>query len=983
MSLNRDDIVRSITPAQDHDPTRDVHERVVRFCMRVERTLSNRDVLVEGEVAQAETGDSYIPSASPERTKGDEHGRFVWKAESDALRPIPMWWVGAAPAVTTEASRDLRPPRQLEQAGSRVRPAQPGSQARPDQADQRVRVRPVGDPGWNADDRFREIDAALPGAAPALPKGYPGVVLVTTQERRQEEVFLPGAGPLVAVDRAGDPGLASEVSDLRPDDSLDPDRRARLHTMMRVVRLRAGVGFPAANALAWQLKLASQDGYAGGGAVIDAGSVFAGEGETRADEPPGAGAKAGTAPAADVQYGGTQTRPSGGAGTQTRPPGGDGTRTRPPGSPPTAASGAVIAMCSSKLSGPIDVGRPDDVHRLGTTEDGEPVNSGHLPTSALWIGPGGDAPLPFEHGVRYSRPPSYPFRAPVHLRYDPLATHEHVTGTKPGLWRLEAEVPIYIPDPPETPDPPPQPPPPPPGGSGGTPAQPGGTAGGNGGGSGGTLIPWIPEHYGVTQGAGGGAPLVGTIPDWMVALAEELGVRPGSIGVEGGDVTPAQYAAWVAEGLIDKNGHLVEGGPVNRAEENRAPRYPTMLHTLRLGGGLLMRAYAMGEGAKNTTGTAGSMAVDEEARRQADKAPDVALVVPYAPGDGTAQGWTGVAVSPNGQRIPTTGGGFMPLPAGADPKGVLAGTSTPPAVPLQVAIVPDYTQLVYGTPNPETGLVEDGATTEGVDETENIDGIDFPKTGVKIAVVQGGEVKGTLSLTQLGSTMTLELEGEGSTTTEIVATKVTCEQLDPRSIQMDPVSAKPTELGSSLEPGFWVKTDGIGADQHQPRYFDGTTDHALALATGGGGGAVPAGTIQAYAGSTAPSGWLACDGSAVSRTTYSDLFTAIGTTWGAGDGSTTFNVPDFRGRALIGDGTGSGLTARTLGDTLGAETHTLTVDELPSHNHTAAGSTSKTNGTSFKRVDGYDGDLGTGGRGGDQPHNNMQPSAVVKWLIKT
>lgn len=972
------DITSGDVPAQDHDPDQAIEGRQVRFCVRIERTLPSGDVLVEGGAAQADTGEGFVVSATPDRTRGDEHGRFVWHAQSPSARSIPMWWVGAAPAVTTEASRDLRPPRQLEQAGSRVRPAQPGSQARPDPADQRVRVRPVGDPGWNADERFREIDAALPGAAPPLPKGYPGVVLVTTQERRQEEVFLPGAGPLVAVDAAGNPALASEVSDLRPDDSLDPDRRARLHTMMRVVRLRAGVGFPTANALAWQLKLASRDGYAGGGAVIDAGSVFAGEGETRADEPPGGGTKAGAAAPVDVQFGATQTRPSGGGSTQPRTPGGDGTRTRPPGSPPTAASTAVVAMCSSKLSGPIDVGRPDDVHRLGTTEDGEPVNSGHLPTSALWIGPGGDAPLAFEHGIRYSRPPSYPFRAPVHLRYDPLATHEHVTGTKPGLWRLEAEVPIYIPDPPEIPDPPP-PPPPPPGGSGGTPAQPGGTAGGNGGGSGGTLIPWIPEHYGVTQGAGGGAPLVGTIPDWMVALAEELGVRPGSIGVEGGDVTPAQYAAWVAEGLIDKNGHLVEGGPVNRAEENRAPRYPTMLHTLRLGGGLLMRAYAMGEGAKNTTGTAGSMAVDEEARRQADRAPDVALVVPYAPGDGTPQGFTGVAVSPNGQRIPTTGGGFMPLPAGADPKGVLAGTGTKPAVPLQVAIPPGYTQLAYGTPNPETGLVEDGATTEGVSETENIDGIDFPRTGVQIAVVQGGEVKGTLSLTQVGSTMTLELEGEGSTTTEIVATKVTCEQLDPRSIQMDPVSAKPTELGSSLEPGFWVKTDGIGADQHQPRYFDGTTDHALAT----GGGAVPAGAIQAYAGSTAPSGWLACDGSAVSRTTYADLFSAIGTTWGAGDGSTTFNVPDFRGRALIGDGTGSGLTARTLGQTLGAETHQLTTAELPSHAHGYSTGTTAGSASSLCRSNTISGSLNSSSVGSDQAHNNMQPSAVVKWLIKT
>jgi hypothetical protein len=78
-----------------------------------------------------------------------------------------------------------------------------------------------------------------------------------------------------------------------------------------------------------------------------------------------------------------------------------------------------------------------------------------------------------------------------------------------------------------------------------------------------------------------------------------------------------------------------------------------------------------------------------------------------------------------------------------------------------------------------------------------------------------------------------------------------------------------------------------------------------------------AGVIQMFAGSTPPAGWLLCDGSAVSRTEYATLYAAIGDTWGAGDGSTTFNLPDLRGRAPIGAGTGSGLTARTLGGTVG------------------------------------------------------------------
>lgn len=81
-------------------------------------------------------------------------------------------------------------------------------------------------------------------------------------------------------------------------------------------------------------------------------------------------------------------------------------------------------------------------------------------------------------------------------------------------------------------------------------------------------------------------------------------------------------------------------------------------------------------------------------------------------------------------------------------------------------------------------------------------------------------------------------------------------------------------------------------------------------------------------------GWLKCDGRALSRTLYSKLWDAIGTTFGSGDGSTTFNLPDCRGRVLGGVGQGAGLTNRVIGSSVGAETHTLTVGEIPSHSHT-------------------------------------------------
>ena len=79
--------------------------------------------------------------------------------------------------------------------------------------------------------------------------------------------------------------------------------------------------------------------------------------------------------------------------------------------------------------------------------------------------------------------------------------------------------------------------------------------------------------------------------------------------------------------------------------------------------------------------------------------------------------------------------------------------------------------------------------------------------------------------------------------------------------------------------------------------------------------------------------WLLCDGRSLSRTTYSDLFNIVGTNFGSDDAE-TFKIPDLRGRVFGITGTGSGLTPRTLGANVGTETHTLTIPQIPSHNHT-------------------------------------------------
>lgn len=157
----------------------------------------------------------------------------------------------------------------------------------------------------------------------------------------------------------------------------------------------------------------------------------------------------------------------------------------------------------------------------------------------------------------------------------------------------------------------------------------------------------------------------------------------------------------------------------------------------------------------------------------------------------------------------------------------------------------------------------------------------------------------------------------------------------------------------------------------------------------GGGVRVPAGCVVHTAAATAPAGWLLCDGSNVSRSTYADLFAAIGTTYGAGNGTTTFTLPNLSGRAIVHRDPGQ-TEFDTLGETGGAKTHTLTAAQMPVHNH-VSGTVFGTVTTSSERVLPA---AGTGGRmiatsqqivdaGGGQAHNNLQPYIVLNAIIKT
>jgi microcystin-dependent protein len=252
-------------------------------------------------------------------------------------------------------------------------------------------------------------------------------------------------------------------------------------------------------------------------------------------------------------------------------------------------------------------------------------------------------------------------------------------------------------------------------------------------------------------------------------------------------------------------------------------------------------------------------------------------------------------ISTSGGQFNGSGAGLTSIPAGQLSGTVPSGNIGNDSVALGTKTTGDYVATVAAS----TGVTVSGGTGEGSTATISI--------GQAVATTSSPQFVGVTATGTVSANAVSVTNGVGAGSATITGTTAT-----------------------SVLTVDGIEIDTTGASSNQVLTYNGTKFAPSTLSTEY---QVPVGAINLWGAVGPPTGWLICSGTAVSRTTYAALFAVIGTTYGSGDGSTTFNLPDLKGNVPVGRNT-SDSQFDTLGETGGAKTHTLTTTEMPSHTHT-------------------------------------------------
>lgn len=306
---------------------------------------------------------------------------------------------------------------------------------------------------------------------------------------------------------------------------------------------------------------------------------------------------------------------------------------------------------------------------------------------------------------------------------------------------------------------------------------------------------------------------------------------------------------------------------------------------------------------------------------------------------------------------------------------------------------------VMASLSPTEGSNTPGGTTS---VSSNLDD-NLRMLGALLAALRNGSGWGGLKLTTVAGTNTITgavaVQGSVTLAPTAYATGMRFHLIPANSntgaatLNVDSLGAKNIFLNGAALVGYELRKNNPVSVE-----YDGTQFNIIGGAHGGDG--IPLGTVMPFAGTTAPSGTVFCFGQAISRATFPDLFAILSTTYGVGDGSTTFNVPDLRGRVVAGQddmggssadrltGISGGIDGDVLGNTGGEQAHTLTNAESAAHTHVGsanfatvgvAGATFGGSGVADKAQ----GDtVSTGSSGGGGAHNNVQPTLILNYVIK-